>query len=330
MVIVMHGDGGNGAGIESGTGFDAVADTARFLALYPDAVSSAWNRYVDNMPGDAGLGNPNAPDDVQFIADLIDHCCQTYHIDPTRVYATGYSAGGFMAYALAVQLPHKIAAFAPVSASLWGDATYINNYFGGAAYTAVPIYHVHGDADNVVDYPDPDNTPVAWAEWPLSGFSYANCSHDTYTATSTLVSNSVYELSFCDGSGANGKKVSLIRVKGMGHSWPNIAGYNGSAAIWSFFRGYSIASALSCTATGIESVDEVSNMSVYPNPVQDLLQIRSSEPIRNITISDMNGQVISDQTSAAEISTAGWASGMYIMHVNNIKGNLKTLKFIKE
>ena len=41
------------------------------------------------------------------------------NIDATRVYATGYSNGGGFAYGLACQLSDRIAAIAPVSASMW-------------------------------------------------------------------------------------------------------------------------------------------------------------------------------------------------------------------
>lgn len=75
LMIVMHGDSSNGAIVKSYTNFDNAANTNGYIVVYPYAVNGSWNRYADNVPGDAGLGNANAPDDVAFISDLIDYFC---------------------------------------------------------------------------------------------------------------------------------------------------------------------------------------------------------------------------------------------------------------
>lgn len=263
VMIVMHGDGGSGANIKGYAGFDAVADSQNFMAIYPNAISSSWNRYVDNVPGDAGLNNPNAPDDVLFISDLIDYLCTTYGINKNKVYACGHSAGGFMAYNLALTLPTKIAAFAPVAGGLWGDNAYITQKLG-AGFVKVPIYHVHGDADGTVDYPDPDFAPVDWEEWPLSGFSYPDCSKKTYLpADVTTIVSGVQKIQFCPNS-ATTKEVSLIRIIGGGHGWPAVSGYNCAQEIYNFCKSYSLNLTGSCVT--VSSAKEILTFSI-PNQV---------------------------------------------------------------
>lgn len=279
VMIVMHGDGGSGANIKGYSGFDAVADAQNFMAVYPNAISGSWNRYVDNIPGDAGLGNPNAPDDVLFISDLIDYLCTTYGINKNKVFACGHSAGGFMAYNLALQLPTKIAAFAPVAGSLWGDNAYITQKLG-AGFVKVPIYHVHGDADGTVDYPDPDFTPVAWAEWPLSGFSYPDCSKDTYLpADVTTVASGVQKIQFCPNS-ATTKEVSLIRIIGGGHGWPAVSGYNCAQEIYNFCKTYSLNLTGSCAT--LSSAKDILTFTI-PNQV-DSSTINSSAATIAVTM----------------------------------------------
>ena len=251
LVIIMHGDGQTGSNIKGYSGFDAVANTSNFIAVYPDALNGAWNRYVDDQPGDAGLGNPNAPDDVLFISDLISYFCSTYHINAQKVYATGHSAGGFMAYHLAFGLPNRIAAFAPVSASVWGAGSYINSRYN-TNYVKVPVLHIHGDSDGTVDYPDPNNIPDAWQEWPMNNFSYFTCGTATYTSVVDIVSG-VKKLVFCP-AGTGLKEVSLIRIVGGGHGWPNVAGWNAAQKIWEFFDNYTLTGVTSCAAV----VDAVS------------------------------------------------------------------------
>jgi poly(3-hydroxybutyrate) depolymerase len=253
VMFVLHGDGGNGAGIKSYTGFDSIANQQNFMAVYPSShqAGGLWNKYVDNVAGDAGTGNVTAVDDVQFFNDLILHLCNTYQINKTKVYATGHSGGAFMCYHLALRLADKIAGIAPVAGSLWGDNAYLTTLFTSATYVKVPIYHIHGDADATVAYPDANHTANAWSEWPFSSFAYYGCANNTYTSTTnvagTTVAGTVKQLSFCAGpASSTTKEVYLIRMVGGGHGWPTAAGYKPALAIWNFCNQYNIAASYSC------------------------------------------------------------------------------------
>jgi polyhydroxybutyrate depolymerase len=57
-------------------------------------------------------------DDVGFIVHLIETVSDTLSIDPARVYATGASNGGMMAYRLAIEAGEPFAAVAAVIANL--------------------------------------------------------------------------------------------------------------------------------------------------------------------------------------------------------------------
>merc|ERR1719461_2560481 len=52
-------------------------------------------------------------DDVGFIDTLLDELEDTYCIDRSRVYATGFSNGGMMTQRLGCELNHRLAAIAP-------------------------------------------------------------------------------------------------------------------------------------------------------------------------------------------------------------------------
>jgi poly(3-hydroxybutyrate) depolymerase len=263
VVYVLHGDGGTGAGIRSYSGFDSVANQNNFIAVYPNAhqAGGLWNKYVDFASGDGGTGNASAVDDVQFFSDLTTYLCATYSINSTKVFATGHSGGAFMCYNLALQLPSKIAGIAPIAGSCWGSNTDLNTLFTSASYVKVPVYHIHGDADATVSYPDPDHTPVAWAEWPFSSFAYYGCSNSTYGSTTnvpgTTTVGSVKKLTFCSGPSGSGKEILLIRMVSGGHGWPTAGGYKPAQAIWNFFNQYSLSTATSCNTTPPAAINGV-------------------------------------------------------------------------
>lgn len=239
LLIALHGDGGNGNGMMTSTGFNAIADAQNFISVYPDAQTTLWgvqwNKYADNVAGYAGVPDPNAADDVQFISDLIDYFYTNYGIDRNKVYVTGHSGGGFMTYSLAIanQTKTKIAGIAPVAANLWGDDNYLNTQFGAGVYVPSAVLHIHSTTDNVVDFP----TLGVWT-WPLASFSYATCNNAAYTTTT----NSILEIdthTFC----GTGNQVILKGLKkaGLGHGWPTMANanYNASQEIWDFLKNYS-------------------------------------------------------------------------------------------
>jgi endoglucanase len=241
VVMAYHGDGGNGASFQSYAGFDAIADAQNFIVVYPDAVtvggSLQFNKYADNVPGFGATGDtngpnpadPNAPDDVLFTSDLIDYLFQKYRINRNRVYVTGHSGGGFMCYFLSMALPNKIAAFAPVAASLWGKNSFLSSYFTSANYKPVPLMHIHSKGDPVVDPPIIPYPKTPGFVWPLSNYAYLGCGNGS-TYTTSAVNPNVDSLTFC----SSGKKVVLMMTKDASHGWGTL--FNVPQTIWNFVK----------------------------------------------------------------------------------------------
>ncbi len=113
LVIVLHGGGrGNTDKMES-LGFDDLADRDGFAVAYPEGINHHWN--------DSRVGNDAADvDDVGFMRALIDELVATEKIDGKRVFVTGASNGGIMAYRLGCELADRIVAIAPVIAGIPG------------------------------------------------------------------------------------------------------------------------------------------------------------------------------------------------------------------
>jgi polyhydroxybutyrate depolymerase len=116
LVVAMHGSGENGAQmrIETGYGFDRLADKNGFVVVYPDGYEGYWNGC--NIVGDYAANKLNI-DDVGFLTRLVDKLIGEIGIDPARTFAMGISRGGSMALRLALEAPSRFRAVAAVSES---------------------------------------------------------------------------------------------------------------------------------------------------------------------------------------------------------------------
>jgi polyhydroxybutyrate depolymerase len=117
LVVVMHGAGENGAQmrIETGYGFERLADEHGFAVVYPNAYEGYWD--VCTIAEDVSANGLNI-DDVGFLTGMVDKLVGEIGIDRARVFAAGSSRGGFMAFRLALEAPSRFRAVAAVSANV--------------------------------------------------------------------------------------------------------------------------------------------------------------------------------------------------------------------
>lgn len=248
LIINMHGLGSNAYEQQLYTLFDPIADTARFIISYPNAVNAEWN--VTN--------DPNKADDVGFISALIDTIAAEYPVNHKRVYATGMSMGGFMSYRLACNLSGRIAAMASV--------TGLSINYGCQPVHPMPIIQMHGTADDVVPYAGVDATLPFWID--LNGCPatpVVTDLPDIDTNDFSTVTKSVWGL--CEDS----VEVILYTINGGEHTWPGAKfligitnqDINASLEIWNFFKKYSLPSPAAIAEKPFAGI----SISVYPNPV---------------------------------------------------------------
>ncbi len=151
IVLVLHGGGGNGRGMERLTGFSRLADRERFIVVYPDAVDGNW---VDGRVGMRTEAHRKGIDDVAFIAALLDEVARRRPIDAKRVFATGISNGGIFSHYLAANLADRIVAIAPVAGGLADPF-----YRAFAPSQPVSVFILQGTADPLMPF---DGGAVAW------------------------------------------------------------------------------------------------------------------------------------------------------------------------
>ncbi|HEY9870491.1 MAG TPA: PHB depolymerase family esterase [Candidatus Obscuribacterales bacterium] len=242
LVLVLHGGGGTAASAVWMTGFNEKADKHGFIAVYPQGtgVFPTWN-----SGNCCGYALRNKVDDVAFIRAMLDKLEHTYRIDRRRVFATGISNGGMMAFRLACELPDRIAAIAPVAAAFNLDSC--------ADGEPVSVLMINGTADQHVPYgggtgkkslhPRMDK-PVSYA---ISYWVERNgCSSEPLTSMSASGKIVIDRYR----GGRDGTEVVLYTINGGGHAWPgrrnprvladepNTREISATDVIWDFFQAH--------------------------------------------------------------------------------------------
>lgn len=211
------------------TGMRDVADDEGFIVVHAEGVGRTWNGGV--CCGEAAMDNV---DDVGFVSAMIDELDAALCVDDRRVFATGMSNGGFLSHRLACELSDRIAAIAPVAGVL-GIAQC-------APSRAVPVFHFHGNDDNIVGYDG------------IRGYlSVADSMEGWVDRNGCGQASNVYFMQddvTCEAwTGCNaGAEVRLCTIDGGGHTWPGGTPLPGlgrttntidaSSLMWDFFEAH--------------------------------------------------------------------------------------------
>lgn len=248
LVIVLHGGGGTAHTVAALTGFSLLADSAKFVVVYPEGVNRHWN---DGRDVQQFRAHREKIDDPDFISALIDTLTHRLKIDSARIYACGISNGGMMCHRLGIKLAHRLTAIATVAASLPQN---LADSFNPSA--PLPVLMINGTDDPVVPYEGGpvgiyaqqgtvlgvEQTAELWAE-------FNRCLRPP-KVTIVAGSNEKPEIirKIYPG-GKNRSRVILYKIIGGGHVWPGgkrrphrfgrqVKNFNATAIIWNFFQDH--------------------------------------------------------------------------------------------
>lgn len=129
LVFALHGAGTTADAFRKMVLMDQMAEEHDMIIVYPEGIGRRW---------DSG-------DDFAFFDTMIKLFCEKYSIEPGRVYVTGLSAGAIRAYELAVALPGRFAAIAPVAGAMRADTDV-------TALSPTSVLHIHGKKDDEVPF----------------------------------------------------------------------------------------------------------------------------------------------------------------------------------
>ncbi len=121
----------------------------------------------------------------EALLPLLDEVVERYPVDPSRVYVTGLSMGGYGAWHLATACPERFAAIAPICGG--GDISPIllaePRKLG--ALRSLPVWAFHGAHDDVVPLSESQRMVAAMREIGNEArlTIYPDAKHDSWTET---------------------------------------------------------------------------------------------------------------------------------------------------
>mgnify|MGYP005719271333 FL=1 len=231
LMFVFHGFGGIATQFINSADMRDLAESNNFIVVYPQGLDlggtgSHWN--CSNPSAD----NKSDVDDIGFIENLIDQLIVDYPvIDSKRIYAAGYSNGGFMSYYLACN-SKKFAAIGSVAGTMLDDS-----YQSCNANFPTAMINIHGTND--FDVPYDGNT--YYPSIPEVVDWWKNFNNTPNEDLLTNQDGSIEQYKYYNDAGDI--YVEHIKIIGGGHYWDDKLNYNGkntSGLIWEFVSSYNI------------------------------------------------------------------------------------------
>ncbi len=248
LVVALHGGGGTGIGMAEMSGFDDFADHFGFIVVYPDGTDKprplreklgkqgflTWN----SGGSCCGYAHDHKVDDVGFIRAVVVDVEKDHAVDPKRVFATGISNGGMMAYRLGCEASDIFAAIGPVSAD--------QEITPCKPVQPVAVIHIHGAKDEYVPLLGGvgKKAHVKETRPPVQDSIDFWVKQDGCTVTAHSTQPDVLMSNY--GGCADGTDVDYYVIQDGGHAWPSgkqmaffldkpSQALQGSLLIWDFF-----------------------------------------------------------------------------------------------
>ncbi|MFB4311441.1 alpha/beta hydrolase family esterase [Actinomadura sp. GTD37] len=208
LIVTLHGGLNDPEYVRKQSGLDEVADRQGYAVAYPEGFLGTWNAGACcSFARWAGI------DDMSFLDKLIDTLVAQGVADRRRVFLTGFSNGGGMAYRYACQRAERLAGIAVVSGAL---------AIGCTPGKPVSVLAFHGTLDPSVPYTGGGNMdadvhfPFFAVQVVMEFWRWV----DQLPALSWPVPGGP---DGCVGTGPGPQVVALCTEQGGGHEWPSYA-----------------------------------------------------------------------------------------------------------
>lgn len=232
LVFDFHGYTMTGLSQEQMTRFATKSDAAGFIVVHADGTGAlrGWN-----AGRCCGTAAATGVDDVGFVDAMLAQLDGQLCLDHRRIYATGFSNGGFLSHRLACERADVFAAVAPVAGVMGID--------GCNPSRPVPVMHTHGTADAVVPYNGNPALGYEAAATTVAGW----VARDQCSAAPVVTFEQGDARCEATRGCAGGAEVVFCTITGGGHTWPGGAPFPGghismdlsaTDAMWEFFAAH--------------------------------------------------------------------------------------------
>lgn len=221
MLVALHGGGGNmdHQADDARYGLLSLAEREGYVLVVPNGHSQRRNGGLATWNAGQCCGNARDEgiDDVGFIRQVVERVAGSLNVDRRRIYATGMSNGGMMAYRLACEAGDLFAAVAPVAGT--------DNTRSCTPSKAVSVLHIHARNDSHVRFeggagPDAVRASLItdFVSVPDTVAKWARLNACTAPAKPVLERPGAR----CERHAAcrDGSEVQLCVTESGGHSWP--------------------------------------------------------------------------------------------------------------
>lgn len=203
LVVNFHGYSDSPEQQEDFTGMSEDAVQRGFVVAYPrgTGIVKGWNAGAC-----CGSAVANNVDDVGFAEALVDEIAAVSCIDTEKVFATGYSNGGFLSHRLACE-SSVFAGIAPVAGVVGVDPC--------TPERSIPVLHMHGTSD--VTVPFNGNFALGFSSVADSTQGWVerlSCSDAEPSVFFEQGDASCVRWAGCDAP------LGLCTIDGGGHTWP--------------------------------------------------------------------------------------------------------------
>ncbi len=319
LIFNMHGFSATSESQAAYTGFNQIADTARFIIVYPQGLTRTIDTGQTGTHWNAYFGTD--VDDKGFLIKLMDKVINDYTIDESRIYATGWSNGGYMSYRMACEASERFAAVASVTGTMVFQQLPNCN-----PTNPVSVLHIHGTEDQTVNYNGSSRSvgvPEVITRWVennscvVEGVFEENIPDIDPNDNSTVTK---FEYNNCSLN----TDVHLYKVDGGGHTWPGATllrpelgatnqDIKASSIIWNFFRTHRNSNFVTSSEN-----DESQQIFVYPAVFTNEVDVNRVPAGAMISMYSYSGRLLFQEVANEQkerFDTHSLKPGIYIIHV---------------
>ncbi|MEM8853745.1 MAG: PHB depolymerase family esterase, partial [Pseudomonadota bacterium] len=201
-VVFMHGYRGTAQGTMASDRLRAMAQDLGVALIAPKSGGEDW--LIRNAPR---KGFEDDSRELAYFDALLADVTTRFPIDPGKILAAGFSAGGMMTWTLACHRPDRFAAFLPIAGTFWAPEP------ESCDVEAVDLVHIHGTADEVVPIA---GRPIADVRQGDVRTAVARYGRDGGYAGEVSVATDALAMA-CEGSSAPSGAHLILCLHGGGH-----------------------------------------------------------------------------------------------------------------